>query len=91
MGYNNINKSFDLIIAKRDRARPTAALESNKAINNFVVLPPANKFTYMTSFYKDIMSKQNFKNCLIGVVSDYETLESKRKQQIQSFGFFEKI
>ena len=61
------------------------------AKNNFVVLPlSSNEFKYKTSFYNDIKNK-NFKNCLIGVISDYETLPSKVTQQIQSLKFFKKI
>jgi hypothetical protein len=66
-------------------------IKNNKAKNNFVVLPLlASEFKYKTSFYKDIEDK-NFKNCLIGVISDFETLPSKVKQQRQSLEFFKKI
>jgi len=61
------------------------------AKNNFVVLPlSSNEFKYKTSFYNDIVAK-NFKNCLIGVISDFETLPSKVTQQRQSLEFFKKI
>ena len=66
-------------------------IKNNKAKNNFVVLPlSTSEFKYKTSFYKDIEDK-NFKNCLIGVISDFETLPSKVKQQRQSLEFFKKI
>jgi len=66
-------------------------IKNNKAKNNFVVLPlSTSEFKYYTSFYKDIEDK-NFKNCLIGVISDFETLPSKVKQQRQSLEFFKKI
>ena len=66
-------------------------VKNNKAKNNFVVLPlSASEFKYYTSFYNDIVAK-NFKNCLIGVISDFETLPSKVKQQKQSLEFFKKI
>jgi len=68
-----------------------ANVTNNRAKNNFVVLPlSSNEFKYKTSFYNDIKNK-NFKNCLIGVISDYETLPSKVTQQIQSLKFFKKI
>jgi len=64
----------------------------NAAKNNFVVLPnKANNFKYKTSFYEQIRKKKDFKNCLIGVISDFETLESKVTQQRQSLEFFKKI
>ena len=66
-------------------------ITNNRAKNNFVVLPLSSTgFKYYTSFYNDIVAK-NFKNCLIGVISDFETLESKVKQQRQSLEFFKKI
>jgi len=66
-------------------------IKNNKAKNNFVVLPPATEFKYKTSFYDAIVAKKDFKNCLIGVISDFETLDSKIKQQKQSLEFFKKI
>ena len=66
-------------------------IKNNKAKNNFVVLPPATEFKYKTSFYDAIVAKKDFKNCLIGVISDFETLPSKIKQQRQSLEFFKKI
>jgi len=67
-------------------------VKNPKAGNNFVVLPlSASEFAYKTSFYQDIINKKDFKNCLIGVISDFETLDSKIKQQKQSLEFFKKI
>ena len=66
-------------------------IKNNKAKNNFVVLTlSASEFKYKTSFYNDIVAKK-FKNCLIGVISDFETLPSKIEQQRQSLEFFKKI
>ena len=66
-------------------------IKNPTAKNNFVVLPlSASEFKYYTSFYNDIVAKK-FKNCLIGVISDFETLPSKVKQQRQSLEFFKKI
>jgi hypothetical protein len=90
------NKVTCLFTAKGKNKEPLYTqtqknIKNNKAKNNFVVLPlSTSEFKYYTSFYKDIKDK-NFKNCLIGVISDFETLSSKVKQQRQSLEFFKKI